>query len=121
MSNNSDVNLSINLPFAAAGVAFNIKVEAAGDGPSKFGLNATDLSGKNALPFTVDVSPCLADWVRGYTRWLVRAGVRANHNSIRIEGTFRDGMTAEQTLLGMREACDMIRQRFELYEQSVIL
>ena len=37
------------------------------------------------------------------------------------EGTFRDGMTAEQTLLGMREACDMIRQRFELYEESVIL
>ena len=121
MSNNSGVNLSINLPFAAAGVAFNIKVEAAGYGPSKFGLNATDLSGKNALPFTVDVSPCLADWVRGYSRWLVRAGVTATHDTESISGTFRDGMTAEQTLLGMREACDMIRQRFELYEESVIL
>ena len=121
MSNNSGVNLSVNMPFAAAGVAFNIRVEATGDGSPKFGLNATDLSGKNALPFTVDVSPCLADWVRGYTRWLARAGVTATHDTARISGVFRDGMTAEQILLGARDACDMIRQRFELYEESVIL
>ena len=121
MSNNSSVNLNLNLPFAAAEVAFNISVEANGDGPSTFGLNATDLSSNNALPFTVNVSPCLADWVRGYSRWLVRAGVTATHDTESISGTFRDGMTAEQILLGMREACYMIRQRFELYEESVIL
>ena len=121
MSSNAGVNLSVYLPFPKAGVAFRIRVEAAGDGQSKFGLNATDLSGKNALPFTVDVSPCLADWVRGYSRWLVRAGVTATHDTESIRGTFGDGMTAEQILLGMREACDMIRQRFGLYEESVIL
>ena len=140
MSSNAGVNLSVYLPFPKAGVAFRIRVESDEtpgistfhlsvhrwvsdeDVPTSYALGpATDERGQDAVPFSVHVSPCLADWVRGYTRWLVRAGVRANHNSIRIQGTFRDGMTAEQTLLGMREACDMIRQRFELYGQSVIL
>ena len=120
MNGNSGVNLSVNLPFPAAGVAFNIDVASNGDGASTFGLSATNLSGENALPFSVDVSPCLADWVRGYTRWLVRAGVRATHDSDSINGTFAESMTAEQVLVGVRDACDMIRQRFELYEESVV-
>ena len=121
MSSNSEVNLNVTLPFPAAGVAFNIVVDSGGEGASTFGLTATDLNGENTLPFSVDVSPCLADWVRGYSRWLVRAGVRATHDSDRISGTFAETMTAEQVLSGVREACYMIRQRFELYEESVVV
>ena len=121
MSNNSGVNLDISLEFPTAGVAFNIGVASGDKGPSTFSLNTTDMSGVNALPFSVDVSPCLADWVRGYTRWLVRAGVRATHDSMIIQGTFGESITAEQVLMGVRDACDMIRQRFDMYEESVVL
>ncbi len=120
-SSNSGVNLSVILPFPTAGVAFNISVASEDEGALTFSLNVTDLNGGNALPFSVDVSPCLADWVRGYARWLVRAGVRATHDSGGITGTFGESMTAEQVLLGVRDACDMIRQRFELYEESVLV
>ena len=140
MSSNSGVNATVRLPFPAAGVSFNIRVASPDiEGPSTFTLTAhrwaagedapstsaigatTDEYGQDAIPFSVDASPCLADWVRGYTRWLVRAGVRATHDSYGITGAFAESMTAEQALLGLRSACDMIRQRFELYEESVVV
>ena len=121
MSANSGVNARVFLPFPAAGVAFKVSVSSDGEGASIFELNATDSDGEQTLPFSVEVSPCLADWVRGYTRWLVRAGVHATHDTERITGTFNESMNAEQVLLGVRDACDMIRQRFELYEENVVL
>ena len=116
----SRVSLNMVLPFPKAGVAFDIRVEPEEGTASSFSVSATHISGNEALPFRVDVSPCLADWVRGYTRWLVRAGVTAPHDDTSIRGTFVEGMTAEQILLGVRDACDMIRQRFDLYEESVL-
>ena len=140
MSSDAGVNLSVYLPFPKAGVAFRIRVASDEvpdtstfhlsvhrwvsdeDVPINYALGpTTDERGQDALPFSVHVSPALADWVRGYTRWLVRAGVKATHNSMSIRGTFDESVTAEQVLLGVREACYMIRQRFELYEESVIL
>lgn len=139
MSSNSSANLNVYLPFPKAEVAFRIRVSsdgasrppnfvlsahkwvADGDLPASFAIGpATDERGQDALPFTVDVSPCLADWVRGYTRWLVRAGVRATHDSNKVTGIFDESVTAEQVLLGVRDACDMIRQRFEFYEDSIL-
>ena len=70
---------------------------------------------------TVDASPQLADWVRGYTRWLARARVSASFDENGIAGTFATGLTPEQVLQGVRDACDMIRQRFEPYEASVLV
>lgn len=139
MSSYSSANLYVYLPFPEAEVAFRIRVSSDdANGPSNFLLSVhkwvadedaptsfaigptTDERGQDALPFSVDVSPCLADWVRGYTRWLVRAGVRATHDSNKITGTFDESVTAEQVLLGVRDACDMIRQRFEFYEDSIL-
>lgn len=139
MSSHSSANLNVYLPFPRAEVVFRIRVSSdAADGPSNFILSVhrwvadedvptrftigptTDERGQDALPFTVDVSPCLADWVRGYTRWLVRAGVRATHDSNKVTGVFDESVTAEQVLLGARDACDMIRQRFEFYEDSIL-
>ena len=140
MSSNSGVNASVRLPFPTAGVSFNLSVASSeGVEPSTFTLTAhkwasgecepstpamgatADEQGHDALPFSVDVSPCLADWVRGYTRWLVRAGVRATHDSHSIRGVFAEHMTAEQALQGVVSACDMIRQRFDLYEEDVVI
>ena len=139
MSSNSRADLKVYLPFPKAEVAFRIRVSPAeANGPSNFVLSVhrwvadedvpnsfsigptTDERGQDALSFTADVSPCLADWVRGYTRWLVRAGVTATHDSNKITGIFGESVTAEQVLLGVRDACDMIRQRFDFYEGSIL-
>jgi hypothetical protein len=116
MAANSDTQVNLNLAFPNAGVVFVIKAES-----SSFHLRVTDSLGTRTLPLTVDTSPELADWVRGYSRWLVRAKVRASHDQDSITGTFFDGLTPEEMLQGVSDACDMIRQRFELYEQSVLV
>ena len=114
------IDLNLRLPFEAAGVEFDIRVgdsEAADSGAS-FTLSASDTSGA-PMSFTSESSPVLADWVRGYTRWLYRAGVTAQYTETAISGSFGQGMSAEQVLEGIQLACDMIRQRFELYEDPI--
>ena len=119
----SDVQLNLNLAFPNAGVVFNISVDSPegsnGSGAS-FRLNVTDATGGSAVPLRVDASPELADWVRGYSRWLVRAHVRATFDESAITGTYSSDVTPEQVLVGIREACDMIHQRFDMYTQSVL-
>ncbi|MXY19826.1 MAG: hypothetical protein F4Y49_00650 [Dehalococcoidia bacterium] len=117
--NAQTIDLNLRLPFEAAGVEFDISVgESSADAGASFSLSALDSSGA-PIPFTSDVSPVLADWVRGYTRWLYRAGVTARYTETAISGSFGQGMSAEQVLEGVQLACDMVRQRFELYEDSI--
>ena len=73
------------------------------------------------LSFTEDTSPQLADWIGGYSRWLRRANVTASFDENGITGTFAGGLTPEQTMMGVTDACDMIRQRFEHYEESILV
>ena len=113
------IELNLRLPFQAAGVEFDIRVESGeADSATVFSLSALDSTG-TVIPFTSDSSPVLADWVRGYTRWLYRAGVSAHYSETTISGSFGQGMSAERILEGVQLACDMIRQRFELYEDSI--
>lgn len=111
------IDLNLTLPFEPAGVEFDIRVGSSGD-ETTFTLCALDDSG-NHIPFASESSPVLADWVRGYTRWLYRAGVSARYSETAITGSFAHGMSAERILEGLQLACDMIRQRFELYEDSI--
>ena len=116
------LNLDLRLPFEAAGVEFRISVSepsAPGEG-SAFSLIAVDAETSERLKFDSATSVVLADWVRGYTRWLYRAGVTASYTEDAISGVFAERLNAEQTLEGVRLACDMIRQRFELYEESAL-
>ncbi len=114
------IDLNLKLPFEAAGVEFAIRVGESNhsEAGAAFSLSALDSEGAK-IPFTSNSSPVLADWVRGYTRWLYRAGVTARFDETTISGSFRQGMNAEQVLEGVQLACDMIRQRFELYEDSI--
>ena len=114
------IDLNLRLPFEEAGVEFDINVGDPGDSDSAatFSLSVLDSSGI-PVPFTSESSPVLADWVRGYTRWLYRAGVSAQYGESSIIGSFGQEMSAERILEGVQLACDMIRQRFELYEGSV--
>ncbi len=124
MAATSDVEINVNLAFPNAGVVVKIDVGPPassdnGKGPS-FHLNVTDITDNTAIPFRVEASPPLADWVRGYSRWLRRARVTATHDQNAITGSFDANLTAEQVLRGVSDACDMARQRFELYEDSIL-
>ena len=124
MTTTSTTNASLALSFPAAGVTFNIVVQPPGgtNGAAQtFALSVSDASTRQQLRLRADVSPSLADWVRGYSRWLVRARVRATHDENGITGTFAPDLEAEQVLQGLQDACEMIRQRFELYEESILL
>ena len=117
---NDELNITINLPFPTAGVSFNLNMNSSDGAMGTFRLDVSNLATGEAVPFTVASSPVLADWVRGYSRWLYRARVSASHDTESITGTIVEGTTPEQALEGMQEACDMIRQRFGVYEESVL-
>ena len=119
MTVQTNIDLNLRLPFEGAGVEFVIQVDET-DGGTTFTLAVQGLDSGDRVPFTSAASPVLADWVRGYTRWLFRARVSAKYTEDSISGAFAPDLTAEQTLEGVQLACDMIRQRFELYTESVL-
>lgn len=117
-----DINIDMGLAFPKAGLLFNIGVISQAGYPTLFRLLVTDLEQKRAIPFREYECPCLADWAPGYCRWLIRAHIKASYDVREgISGSFVDGLTPEQVLRGVSDACDMIRQRFDLYEESVVI
>jgi len=121
MAISNSVNLDLSLAFPTAGVAFAIEARFRNGGEaSTFRVNVSDASNGRAVPLRVEASPQLADWARGYSRWLARARVRASLDESGIAGTFATDLTPEQVLQGVSDACDMIRQRFEPYEASIL-
>ena len=119
MASGSTTQINVSLAFPKAEVVFVIEVCGSNGQAPSFHLHVTDPSG-NKVPFTTAASPPLADWVRGYSRWLYRSRVTASHNTEAVSGTFADGLTPEKLLEGVQGACDMIRQRFELYDASIL-
>ena len=116
MSDTSDVQVSLNLAFPQARGVFDMEA-----GPDRsFRVTVRRGADGGSVPFTSDRSPQLADWVRGYTRWLRRARVTASHDDSSITGVFDEGLTPEQVLQGVLDACDMVRQRFGIYKESVL-
>ncbi len=71
MTTASATKANLDLSFPTAGVTFNIAVEppdgANGASPT-FSLRVSDAGTGQRLRLAVDVSPSLADWVRGYSR-----------------------------------------------------
>ena len=119
MTTESRIDMNLSLAFPKAEIIFVIKISGETDDVSGFHLHVTDLSG-NAISFTRQASVPLADWVRGYTRWLYRSRISATHDVEAITGKFASGLTVEQVLEGVQGACDMIRQRFELYDATIL-
>lgn len=121
-SNTMDINIDMGLAFPKAGLLFNIGVISQTGYPTLFRLLVTDMEQKRAIPFREYECPCLADWAPGYCRWLIRAHIKASYDVREgISGSFIDGLTPEQVLRDVSDACDMIRQRFDLYEESVVI
>ena len=120
MASTDGLSINIELAFPTAGVRIHLSADSESGAAAAFGLRVSDASSGAPVPFTRDASPELADWVRGYTRWLHRTRVSASHDTQAISGTFAEGVTPEQVLEGLGLACDMIRQRFEPYKESVL-
>ena len=120
MASSDGLGIKIVLAFPAAGVKFHLSADSDSEAGAAFGLRVSDASSGAPVAFTQEASPELADWVRGYTRWLYRSRVSASHDTRAISGTFAKGVTPEQVLEGLGLACDMIRQRFEPYQESVL-
>ena len=125
MVTSSNVQIKVDMAFPRAGVVFAVAVDTPEGGTDSqaptFHLRVTDTAGERTIPFNPVASAQLADWVRGYTRWLRRSNVTASHDDHSVTGSFDDGLTPEQIRQGVRDACDMIRQRFEPYSQSVLV
>ncbi len=120
MASTDGLSINIALAFPNAGVKIHLSADSDSGDATAFGLRVTDASSGAPVAFTREASPEVADWVRGYSRWLYRTRVSATHDTQAISGTFADGVTPEQVLEGLGLACDMIRQRFEPYRDSVL-
>ena len=120
MATSDGLDIKIELAFPDAGVKFHLSADSGPEPGAAFGLRVSDASSGAPIAFTQEESPELADWVRGYTRWLHRSRVSASHDTKAISGTFAEGVTPEQVLEGLVLACDMIRQRFGSYQESVL-
>ena len=110
--------------FSSAGVTFILKCNSAktgsGSKTANFTVSAVNAVSLETLKLNEDTSPQLVDWAKGYSRWLTRANVIADYNDDGILGTVKEGITIAETLTGIQAACDMISQRFDHYESSIL-
>ena len=124
MKPTTEIDITTKLTFSSAGVAFILKCNTAKTRSSSktasFTVSAVDAVSLEALKLTEDTSPQLLDWAKGYSRWLTRANVTADFDDDGILGIFKEGITVAETLTGIQAACDMISQRFDHYESSIL-
>ncbi len=119
-----EIDITTKLTFLSAGVTFILKCNTAktavGPKTANFTVSALDAISLEALKLTEDTSPQLLDWAKGYSRWLTRANVTADFNDDGILGIVKEEITVAETLTGIQAACDMISQRFDHYENSIL-
>ena len=115
MATRTNIQIQLSLEFPKAGICFDIQVRS-----RTFELRVTNSQGEVSSPFAVNVSPELADWVRGYTRWLHRARLQASNSENCVNGEFVEGTSAEDILKATADACEMIHQRFDQYDAQIL-
>ena len=118
----TDDIIQLTLLFPKANVSFSITCTnfISLDGGGHFAITANSITEGKAVKLLESDSPQLSDWAKGYARWLHRASIKAEHNENAIEGNFSSVQSPESALENIREACLMIRQRFEHYETSIL-
>jgi hypothetical protein len=115
--------IKVILTFPKANVCFIVTCthESFTKEPAKFRIDVNSNTHQEPLKLNEAHSPQLSDWAKGYARWLHRANIQAKHNDDAIVGTFTSVLEPEVLLENIREACLMIRQRFEHYESSILM
>ena len=120
----AEIDITTKLTFFSAGVTLILKCDTVkrepGEKAANFNISALTAVSLETLKLNESTSPQLVDWAKGYSRWLTRANVNASFNENGIFGTFKEGITIEETLNGIQAACDMISQRFEHYDESIL-
>ena len=115
--------IQFTMPFPKADVSFVITCTDFDslEERAKFQIIVNSHSDQRRIKLLEDNSPQLADWAKGYARWLHRASIKAEHEENAIQGHFSSIQSPESALENIREACLMIRQRFEHYESSILM
>lgn len=118
----TDDIIQLTLLFPKANVSFSITCTnfISPDGDGHFAIKANSYKERKPIKLLESDSAQLYDWAKGYARWLHRASIKAEHNENAIEGKFTSVQSPESALENIREACLMIRQRFEHYETSIL-
>jgi len=118
----TDDIIQLTLLFPKANVSFSITCTnfISPDGDGHFAIKVNSYKERKPIKLLESDSAQLYDWAKGYARWLHRASIKAEHNENAIEGKFTSVQSPESALENIREACLMIRQRFEHYETSIL-
>tara|TARA_B100000686_G_scaffold216710_1_gene223714 strand:- start:415 stop:792 length:378 start_codon:yes stop_codon:yes gene_type:complete len=118
----TDDIIQLTLLFPKANVSFSITCTnfISPDGDGHFAIKVNSYKERKPIKLLESDSAQLYDWAKGYARWLHRASIKAEHNENAIEGKFSSVQSPESALENIREACLMIRQRFEHYETSIL-
>ena len=118
----TDDIIQFTLLFPKANVSFSITCTnfISPDGDGHFAIKVNSYKERKPIKLLESDSAQLYDWAKGYARWLHRASIKAEHNENAIEGKFSSVQSPESALENIREACLMIRQRFEHYETSIL-
>ncbi|MEE9247812.1 MAG: hypothetical protein V3U79_03850 [Dehalococcoidia bacterium] len=119
----SNISISVYLHFPPAGITFKIEVDLPEDGSQAQGPSITispvDSANGEAIPIRDDSSAVLADFAPAFNRWLRRCSITGTVEETRITGAFHQDVDIEHLLRYTADICDMITQRFSLYEEKV--
>ena len=127
MKNASTMKSEIKLTYKKANIQFAIEISPPkeGDGDKSkaetlLRISVKDAAGKKGLAFTEDCSSVLADFVGGFVRWLSTLGVTASSNGGEITGSFHPDYDVHNLIKASGGVCEMIEQRFSLYQNSIL-
>jgi hypothetical protein len=120
MTSRHTLSLSVALPYAQAGVEFRLRgVCRAGSAPT-VEVTAVPYDGEQPLHLQQEAVPVLEDFAPGFARWLRMCHIDAEVTTQAIRGSMPPDATAEQLLLAISRACDMLDQRFSQYTESIL-
>lgn len=125
MAGNYGLQINTDLVYEKAGLGFRVRLDLPRDRQADQGaalsIYGEDLASGARVPFTNQACPALADFVAGYPRWMVRWGIRAIAGHDEITGIAGAGQSIAGLLAVVGQLCDMIDQRFSLYQERVVL
>ena len=110
------------LDYRPAGVTFKIEIDLPELHQAGASLTITPINSNNGanIPITDEASVVLADFAPAFARWMRTRRVTAAVEGERIAGTFHQDLTVQELLQYAADVCEMINQRFSLYEEKVI-
>ncbi|MCH8086857.1 MAG: hypothetical protein IIC81_03275 [Chloroflexi bacterium] len=117
----SNISINAELHFPLAGITFKIEVglpEGASQGAS-ITISPVDSASGEPIPIRDDSSAVLADFAPAFNRWLRRCTITGTVEETRITGAFHQDVDLERLLRYTADICDMITQRFSLYQEKV--